>query len=193
MITVRVALSLMTVFCYIKLAFYYLEVEVKVPLFWAELTFRFLREILYTYLLAFVFICCLLKKMWYLKSTPSPPTPPNPVSPPSERISMRQSKVDSCMQASRTWRRGGASWMRDTGRSSSTARWMTWSSGSLRGEVVAGSHELGQDYGMPRQVNSKQNSVGVQHRVGCGRPCILSVEQRKQPRLSHRGHGFHFC
>ena len=60
-------------------------------------------------------------------------------------------------------------------------------------EVVAGSHELGQDYEHVTASNTSRTRVGVQHTVGCGRPLSFPVcEQRKHSRLESEVMGFHF-
>lgn len=177
------------------LAFYYLKLRSKLTfIFWAELTFRFLREILYNvtswHLPSFAVS---LKKMWYLKSTPPPPAPPHPVSLPSVNVSACGSpRWTSCMQASRTWlRRGGASWMRDTGCSSSTARWMTWSSGSLRGRWSRGHMSWARTTSTSRQVT--QAELGWAYSIGWaveGPLHSLSVSRGNNPDSSQRSWGF---
>lgn len=60
-------------------------------------------------------------------------------------------------------------------------------------EVVAGSHELGQDYEHVTASNTSRTRVGMQHPAGCGRPFAFPVcEQRKHPRLESEVMGFHF-
>lgn len=185
----------MTVFCYM-LAFYYLKLRSKLTFgFWAELTFRFLREILYNvtswHLPSFAVS---LKKMWYLMSTPHPlPTSPH-LTPLSERISMRQSKVDKLYAGLKDLAEERRGKLDERHRLFQLNRevddleqWIA------EREVVAGSHELGQDYEHVTASNTSRTRVGIQHRVGCGRPFAFPVcEQRKHPRLESEVMGFHF-
>lgn len=60
-------------------------------------------------------------------------------------------------------------------------------------EVVAGSHELGQDYEHVTASNTSRARVGLWHAADCGKLFSFPVcEQRKHPRLESEVVGFHF-
>lgn len=131
-----------------------------------------------------------LKKIWHLRSAPISPR----LTPFSERISMRQSKVDKLYAGLKDLAEERRGKLDERHRLFQLNRevddleqWIA------EREVVAGSHELGQDYEHVTASNTSRTRVGVQHTVGCGRPLSFPVcEQRKHSRLESEVMGFHF-